>query len=83
LLSEQDNGGYVARIFKFIDISGYEMHTIDDPEDKLPIPMKKQEISIGSSTMLVESVVRLGNPGVCPVYSVRVQTAAGGPTSYS
>ena len=66
----------MARIFKFIDISGYEMHTIDDPEDKLPIPMKKQEISIGSSKMLVESVAALGTPGICTVYSVRVQTPA-------
>jgi hypothetical protein len=70
------NGGYVARVFMFIDISGCELHTIEDPDDKLPIPMNKQEISIGSSKMLVESVAALGTPGMCTVYSVRVQTPA-------
>ena len=27
----------MARVFKFIDILGCELHTINDPEDELPI----------------------------------------------
>jgi hypothetical protein len=37
----------VARIFKFLDILGSELHTINDPEEKLPIPAIRQVISIG------------------------------------
>ena len=66
----------MARVFMFVDISGCELHTIEDPDDKLPIPMSTQEISIGSSKMIVESVAAHGNPAICTVYSVRVQTAA-------
>lgn len=46
----------MARVFRFIDALGCEIHTINDPEDKLPIPEIKQVISIGLSRMLVESV---------------------------
>ena len=65
----------MARVFKFIDASGYVIHTIEDPEDKLPIPTNKQQISIGSSRMQVESVTTFGNPE--SVYFVRVRTSSG------
>jgi hypothetical protein len=45
----------VARVLKFVDIWGFELHKINDPEDKLPIPEIRQVISIGSSRMRVES----------------------------
>jgi hypothetical protein len=67
----------VARVFKFIDVSGCEIHTIEDPNDKLPVPASKQVISIGSSRMQVESVTALGNSEACSVYFVRVRTSAG------
>jgi len=67
----------VARVFKFIDVSGCEIHTIDDPDEKLPVPACKQVISIGSSRMQVESVTTFGDGEVCAVYFVRVQTSAG------
>ena len=46
----------MPRIFKFVDLSGSELYCIDDPKDILPIPACAQEISIGSSRMLVDSV---------------------------
>ena len=49
----------MARTFRFVDILGCELHTINDPQDKLPIPEIRQVISIGRSSMRVESV-RLG-----------------------
>jgi hypothetical protein len=67
----------VARVFKFIDVSGCEIHTIEDPDDKLPVPANKQVISIGSSRMQVESVTAFGNSESYSVYFVRVRTAAG------
>jgi len=67
----------VARVFKFIDVSGCELHTIEDPDDKLPVPTSNQVISIGSSRMQVESVTTLGNAKTCSVYLVRVRTSAG------
>jgi hypothetical protein len=67
----------VARVFKFIDVSGCEIHTIEDPDDKLPVPTSKQVISIGSSRMQVESVTTVGNSGKCSAYFVRVRTSAG------
>lgn len=70
-------GVYVARVFKFIDVSGCEIHTIEDPDDKLPVPTSKQVISIGSSRMQVESVTTLGNSETYSVYFVRVRTSAG------
>jgi hypothetical protein len=66
----------VARVFKFIDISGCEIHTIQDPDDKLPVPTSKQVISIGFSRMQVESVTTLGNSETCSVHFVRVRTSA-------
>jgi len=65
----------LARVFKFVDIFGYELHTIDDPQDKLPIPSNSQEISIGTSRMQVESV--LSDRSQMPsVFYVRVRTTA-------
>jgi len=71
-VAPDDFGGRVARVFKFIDILGCELHTINDPEDKLPIPAIRQVISIGPSRMRVESVTLSSiNP---TVYTVRVRS---------
>ena len=67
----------MARVFKFIDVSGCEIHTVQDPDDKLPIPTSKQVISIGSSRMQVESVTTLGDSEAFSVYFVRVRTSVG------
>jgi hypothetical protein len=67
----------VARVFKFIDVSGCEIHTVQDPDDKLPVPTSKQVISIGSSRMQVESVTTLGNSEAFSVYFVQVRTSVG------
>jgi len=62
----------VARVFEFIDILECELHMINDPQDKLPIPAIRQVISIGPSTMRVESVTLSSiNP---TVYTVRVRS---------
>ena len=53
---------HVARVFKFVDIFGCELHTITDPKDKLPIPANAQQVSIGPMTMRVESVRTVGQP---------------------
>jgi len=53
-----------ARIFEFVDLSGCELHTINDPEDQLPIPVQGQKITLGSDRMWVDT------------YYVRVQRAA-------
>ena len=65
----------LARVFKFVDIFGYELHTIDDPQDKLPIPSNSQEISIGTSRMQVESVLS-DRSQIPSVFYVRVRTTA-------
>ena len=49
-------GVYVARVFTFVDTEGVEIHTINDPESRLPIPEATQVVSIGASRMLVQSV---------------------------
>ena len=67
----------MARVFKFIDVSGCEIHTIEDPDDKLPVPTSKQVISIGSSRIQVESVIKLGDSEASSVYFVQVRTSAG------
>ena len=65
----------MARVFKFIDVSGCEIHTIEDPDDKLPVPANKQVISIGRSSMRVESVTLNPTASSTPsVYKVRVRT---------
>ena len=59
----------MARVFKFVDIFGCELHTITDPKDKLPIPANAQQVSIGPMTMRVESVRTVGsstNPRILP-----------------
>ena len=64
----------MPRVFKFVDILGYDLHTINDPEDKLPVPKITQVISVGFSTMRVESVVLKRTDSSAPsVYCVRVR----------
>jgi hypothetical protein len=67
----------MARVYKFIDVSGHEIHTVKDPDDKLPIPANRQVIFIGNDRMEVESVKTFGDAEVCTMYYVRVRTAAG------
>jgi len=64
----------VARIFEFVDMSGCVLHTINDPEDPLPIPAFGQEVTIGSGGMWVESV-RLSSTSP-QIYHLRVRTQA-------
>ena len=49
----------MAQILKFLDLSGKELHHINDPEEKLPIPVSSQVVIIGSSKMWIESVTTL------------------------
>jgi hypothetical protein len=67
----------MPRVFRFLDILNYELHTINDPEDRLPIPQTRQIISIGLSSMLVQcvSVERTDSTGRPSVYAVRVREA--------
>jgi hypothetical protein len=65
----------VARVFRFVDRLGTELHIINDPLDKLPIPQIKQLISIGQSQMLVESVA-LAQSSTPSVYNIYVQTVS-------
>ena len=46
----------MARLFRFVDKLGTELHVINDPEEKLPIPQTNQLISIGQTHMRVEAV---------------------------
>ena len=62
----------MARVFEFVDLTGCVLHTIDDPEEQLPIPAYGQEFSIGPSRMWVVSVV-LSSIGP-QTYRVRVRT---------
>ena len=64
----------MPRVFKFLDILGRELHTIDDPEEKLPVPQTGQVISIELSTMLVQSVL-LERTGV---YNVEIRKLSAG-----
>jgi hypothetical protein len=64
-----------VRVFSFVDILGCEIHKINDPEDKLPIPEIGQVVSIGRSRMLVESVTLRKNDSSAPSVHVRVRTA--------
>jgi hypothetical protein len=64
----------VPRVFRFVDILGCELHTINDPEDLLPIPEIWQVITIGLSRMRVQSVVLKPTDSSGPnVYNVRVR----------
>ena len=68
----------MARVFEFIDIWGYELYTINDPEDELPIPTNNQMISIGPMRTLVESVmVGSTTPDTPTVYRVLVHVSDG------
>jgi len=67
----------MARVYKFIDILGHEIHMVKDPDDKLPIPANSQVIFIGNERMEVESVKTFGDTEVCTMYFVLVRTAAG------
>ena len=64
----------MARVFAFVDTTGVELHRINDPEDKLPIPESTQVVSIGSSRMWVESVTPQYSVHSPDVYRVRVWT---------
>ena len=71
----------MPRIFRFVDILDGELHTISDPDDKLPIPQSLQLISIGSSRMQVESVRLSPTDSSEPtVYKVRVRSV---PATYN
>lgn len=64
----------MPRVFRFVDILGYELHTINDPEDKLPVPKITQVICIGLSSMRVESVVLTRTDSSAPgVYCICVR----------
>lgn len=64
----------MPRVFRFLDMLGSEIHTIDDPENQLPVPGIRQVISIGFSRMQVESVVPKRTDSSGPtVYDVRVR----------
>ena len=67
----------MARVYKFIDDLGHEIHMVKDPDNKLPIPANRQVIFIGDDWMEVESVNTFGDTKVCIMYSVRVRTTAG------
>ena len=62
----------MARVFRFVDILGCELHTLDDPEDKLPLPRIGQVISIGNSRMRV-ALVTPAPSSKRSVYVVRVR----------
>jgi hypothetical protein len=67
----------MARVYKFINVSGREIHTVEDPDNKLPIPANGQVIFLGNDRMEVESVKTFGDAEVCTIYFVQVRTAAG------
>jgi hypothetical protein len=62
----------MARVFTFVDTKGVEIHSINDPEDKLPIPAATQVVSIGRSKMWVESVTLQHTVHSPSIYRVRV-----------
>lgn len=67
----------MARVFRFVDILGCELHTINDPEDELPIPQTMQVISIGHSRMRVEPVtLKETGSRAASIYSVRVRAVS-------
>ena len=71
----------MARVFRFVDMLGCELHSIDDPEDKLPLPKIGQVISIGDGRMRVALVTAYRSALVTrSVYMVRVRAV---PTSDS
>ena len=62
----------MAKVFRFLDILGSEMHILNDPNDLLPIPQIMQIVTIGDSRMRVEAVT-LNRTGPGFVYDVRVR----------
>ena len=50
---------FQSRVCRFIDILGCELHTINDPDDKFPIPKIRPVISIRRNRMLVEQPLRM------------------------
>ena len=65
----------MARVFRFVDILGCELHTINDPEDKLPLPRIGQVISIGNSRMRAVSVtLNQATSSTRNLYLVRIRT---------
>ena len=63
----------MARILKFLDVSGQELHHISDPEERLPIPVSGQIVVIGASKMWIESVAALRDAGAPAMYFVHVR----------
>jgi len=63
----------MARILKFLDASGQELHHISDPDERLPIPVSGQVVVIGPSKMWIESVTTLRDAGAPPLYFVHVR----------
>ena len=63
----------MARILKFLDSSGQELHHINDPEERLPIPVSGQIVVIGSSKMWIESVTTLRDARAAPIHFVLVR----------
>lgn len=73
-MHSQEQEGKVSRVFRFVDILGHEIHTIDDPENKLPVPKIGQVICIGSSRIRVQSVAAKQTDASGPIaYHVRVR----------
>jgi hypothetical protein len=72
-LQIQTYGELVARILKFLESSGRELHHISDPEERLPIPVTGQVVSIGPSRMWIESVTTLSDAEV-PIHFVFVRS---------
>ena len=64
----------MARVFRFVEISGSELHTITDSEHQLPVPQIGQVLSIGDTKMRVAAVtLQHANSSAVTVYSVRVR----------
>lgn len=64
----------MVRVFTFVDTNGIEIHSITDPDNKLPIPEATQIVSIGASKMWVEAVTPQHTIDSPSVYRVRVWT---------
>lgn len=65
----------MAQILKFLDLSGKELHHINDPEERLPIPVSGQVVAIGSSKMWIDSVTTLRDAET-PIHFVLVRSIA-------
>jgi len=56
----------VTRVYKFIDASGREIHTVEDPDNKLPIPARRQVIFIGRTGCRLNQLRRLATRKLAP-----------------